>query len=69
MQWNGLTDVTDACQVARQLAWAATAESARNEPFNVVPDIGGGSVQGILSLGATVFVALIPFLHSEKSAE
>ena len=25
------------------------------------PDIGGGSVQGILSLGATVFVALIPF--------
>jgi nucleoside-diphosphate-sugar epimerase len=36
MQWNGLTDVTDARQVARQLAWAATAESARNEPFNVV---------------------------------
>jgi hypothetical protein len=25
------------------------------------PDIGGGSVQGILSVGATVFVALIPF--------
>jgi hypothetical protein len=25
------------------------------------PDIGGGSVKGILSLGATVFVALIPF--------
>ena len=25
------------------------------------PDIGGGSLTGILSLGATVFVALIPF--------
>jgi hypothetical protein len=25
------------------------------------PDIGGGSLQGILSLAATVFVALIPF--------
>ena len=25
------------------------------------PSIGGGSLQGILSLGATVFVALIPF--------
>ena len=25
------------------------------------PDIGGGSLNGILSLGATVFVALIPF--------
>ena len=25
------------------------------------PDIGGGSLKGILSLGATVYVALIPF--------
>jgi nucleoside-diphosphate-sugar epimerase len=36
MQWNGLTDVTDARQLARQLVWAATAESARNEAFNIV---------------------------------
>jgi hypothetical protein len=36
MQWDGLTDATDARQLARQLAWAATSESARNEPFNVV---------------------------------
>ena len=32
------------------------------------PDIGGGSVQGILSLGATVFVALIPFFAFREIA-
>lgn len=36
MQWNGLTDVTDARQLARQLEWAASAETARNEAFNIV---------------------------------
>jgi nucleoside-diphosphate-sugar epimerase len=36
MQWDGLTDVTDARLLARHLAWAATSESGRNEPFNVV---------------------------------
>jgi nucleoside-diphosphate-sugar epimerase len=36
MQWNGLTDVTDARLLARHLEWAATAEAARNEAFNVV---------------------------------
>jgi len=36
MQWNGLTDVTDARQIAQQLSWAATAKSARDEPFNIV---------------------------------
>jgi nucleoside-diphosphate-sugar epimerase len=35
MQWNGLTDVTDARQLARQLEWAATSEAARNEAFNI----------------------------------
>ena len=35
-QWNGLTDVTDARILARQLAWAATAPAARNEAFNIV---------------------------------
>jgi len=35
-QWNGLTDITDARQLARHLAWAATTEAARNEPFNIV---------------------------------
>jgi nucleoside-diphosphate-sugar epimerase len=34
-QWNGLTDVTDARMLAKHIAWAATAESARNEAFNV----------------------------------
>jgi hypothetical protein len=32
------------------------------------PDIGGGSPQGILSLGATVFVALIPFFAFREIA-
>lgn len=36
MQWNGLTDVTDARQLARQLEWAASAPEARNQAFNIV---------------------------------
>jgi nucleoside-diphosphate-sugar epimerase len=36
MQWNGLTDMTDARLLARHLAWASTTEAARNEAFNVV---------------------------------
>jgi len=34
-QWQGLSDVTDARVIARQLVWAATAEAARNEAFNI----------------------------------
>ena len=34
-QWNGLSDVTDARVIAKQLAWAATTESARNQAFNI----------------------------------
>ncbi len=36
MQWNGLTDMTDAGLLARHLVWAATTEAARNQAFNVV---------------------------------
>ena len=36
MQWNGLTDMTDARLLARHLQWAATAPAARNQAFNVV---------------------------------
>jgi nucleoside-diphosphate-sugar epimerase len=36
VQWNGLTDMTDARLLARQLVWAATTPAARNEAFNVV---------------------------------
>jgi len=36
VQWNGLTDMTDARQLARQLLWAATAPDAANEAFNIV---------------------------------
>ncbi|MBV8279859.1 MAG: hypothetical protein JO170_31975 [Verrucomicrobia bacterium] len=32
------------------------------------PDVGGGSAQGILSLGVTVFVALIPFFAFREIA-
>lgn len=35
-QWNGLSDVTDARILAKQLIWAATTEAARNEAFNIV---------------------------------
>ncbi|WP_420136978.1 SDR family oxidoreductase [Sphingomonas sp.] len=35
-QWNGLTDMTDARQLAHQLLWAATTPEAANEAFNIV---------------------------------
>ncbi|MDN2711876.1 SDR family oxidoreductase [Janthinobacterium sp. SUN118] len=35
-QWHGLSDMTDAGQIARQLAWAADSPAARNEDFNIV---------------------------------
>ncbi len=36
VQWNSLTDMTDARLLARHLEWAATTDAARNEAFNVV---------------------------------
>jgi len=35
-QWEGLTDMTDAGQLARQLIWAAQTPAAANEAFNIV---------------------------------
>lgn len=35
-QWNGLTDMTSASQLARHLIWAATTPAAANQAFNVV---------------------------------
>ena len=35
-QWSGLSDVTDARMLARQLVWAADTDAARNEAFNIV---------------------------------
>jgi nucleoside-diphosphate-sugar epimerase len=35
-QWSGLTDMTDAGQLARHLLWAAETPAAANEAFNVV---------------------------------
>ncbi|WP_379968766.1 SDR family oxidoreductase [Epilithonimonas sp. UC225_85] len=34
-QWNGLSDVTDAKVLAKQLIWAATTETAKNQAFNI----------------------------------
>ncbi|WP_313437793.1 SDR family oxidoreductase [Novosphingobium sp.] len=35
-QWSGLTDMTDANQLAHHLLWATETEAAHNEAFNVV---------------------------------
>jgi len=35
-QWNGLTDMTDAGQLARQLLWATETEAAHDQAFNIV---------------------------------
>jgi nucleoside-diphosphate-sugar epimerase len=36
LQWNALTDVTDARLLAKHLEWAAVTPEAHNQPFNVV---------------------------------
>ncbi len=35
-QWDGLTDMTDAGQLAHHLLWAATTPPAANQDFNIV---------------------------------
>ncbi|WP_294354801.1 SDR family oxidoreductase [uncultured Sphingomonas sp.] len=35
-QWNGLTDMTDARQLAQQLLWATETEAAHDQAFNIV---------------------------------
>jgi len=35
-QWQGLSDVTDARQLAKQLAWAADTQAAHDTAFNIV---------------------------------
>jgi nucleoside-diphosphate-sugar epimerase len=36
MQWNGLTDMTDARVLAKQLEWASITPAARDQAFNIV---------------------------------
>ncbi len=36
VQWNGLTDMTDARLLAQHLEWAGTTSAARDQAFNVV---------------------------------
>ncbi|MBW4023088.1 MAG: SDR family oxidoreductase [Proteobacteria bacterium] len=36
VQWNSITDMTDARLLARHLQWASTTPTARNQAFNVV---------------------------------
>ena len=35
-QWNGLSDMTDARVLGKQLIWASTTDGAKNEAYNVV---------------------------------
>jgi nucleoside-diphosphate-sugar epimerase len=35
-QWNGLTDMTEARQLARQLVWAVETPAAHDQAFNIV---------------------------------
>ncbi len=35
-QWSGISDITDARILAKHVVWAATADTAKNEAFNVV---------------------------------
>lgn len=34
-QWNGVSDVTDAKVLAKQLVWASSTESAKNQAYNI----------------------------------
>jgi len=34
-QWNGLTDMTDARLLGRQLVWASTQDHAKNDAYNI----------------------------------
>jgi nucleoside-diphosphate-sugar epimerase len=36
VQWNSLTDMTDARLLARHMEWASTTQAARDQAFNVV---------------------------------
>lgn len=36
VQWNGLTDMTDATLLAHHLEWAALTDAAHNQAFNIV---------------------------------
>jgi len=35
-QWNGLSDMTDARVLGKQLVWASTTDIAKNEAYNIV---------------------------------
>jgi nucleoside-diphosphate-sugar epimerase len=35
-QWNGLSDMTDARVLGKQLLWASTTDAAKNEAYNIV---------------------------------
>jgi len=35
-QWNGLSDMTDARVLGKQLIWASTTDAAKNEAYNIV---------------------------------
>ena len=38
-QWNGLTDMTDARVLGKQLVWASTKDCAKNDAYNIANGI------------------------------
>ena len=57
-QWNGLSDMTDARVLGKQLVWASTTDVAKNEAYNIVNGdifrwswLGRASPNGSASLG------------------
>jgi nucleoside-diphosphate-sugar epimerase len=68
-QWTGLTDMTDAGQLARHLLWATETEAAHDQAFNIV----NGDVfrwQWMWSRLATWFgLEAVPFDGTARSLE
>jgi nucleoside-diphosphate-sugar epimerase len=75
MQWNGLTDMTDARLLGRHLLWAATTPAAANQDFNVVDgDIFRWSwmwtrIAGWFGLAAEPFDGVIRPLETEMAED
>jgi len=58
-QWTGLTEISDARLIARQVAWAATAPEARNQAFN--------TANGDVFRWRTMWPAIGAFFHLDVS--
>ena len=74
-QWNGLTDMTDARQLARHLLWAAETPAAHNQAFNVVNgDVFRwqwmwGRIAGWFGLEAAPFDGVVQPLEAQMAGD